>query len=256
MNCHPCFDKILSYALGETEGGEREEVRRHLDSCASCGRELRSFETLSAGLSSLPRVEPGAELWERVETAAREEEAFRAGSTVWLFRLLARPAVAAAALLVAGLFIFFAWHGPRKQVPDEAVGVAEMGSKIAHADLASRELRAALDAYLDDVRSVISESAECAAFRDAGRWRKLKEKIAKRDMVYRGLMLRARLSEMKGSGEEEGRAGDLAIIEDSVRLMRWISESAPEALSSGTRMEARAREMEDLARRLGEGGGR
>ncbi len=114
--CDDLREYLAAWADGELDETTRERVRKHLDACAECRRELAGLERVDAlfRAAAVPEVE--AREWGRVEAALdeamstapvsiealRERPARRGLLGWWLFPA---AAVAAAAIIVA-VFLF------------------------------------------------------------------------------------------------------------------------------------------------------
>lgn len=123
---HIKSDEISTLLDGETAflGTERTEyLRSHLKSCASCQQRYQQFAALQKHLHALPRVsipeENAEQVLERIRLRSahsdagaehKKAEAFRPSRTIFGEHLhsLLRPvaAAAAAALIIAGTFVF------------------------------------------------------------------------------------------------------------------------------------------------------
>ncbi|HEY8923077.1 MAG TPA: zf-HC2 domain-containing protein [Polyangia bacterium] len=67
MDCEAVRDRLVALAAGRLAAGERAEVQRHLDGCASCRRAAEAEAELSAALDRLPRVAAPGTLRRRLE---------------------------------------------------------------------------------------------------------------------------------------------------------------------------------------------
>jgi putative zinc finger protein len=76
MKCTTVRANLAGYMddaiTGAAEVRDRMQVRKHLDSCASCREELERFRKLSALLSRVPRSLPPANLATRIRVAAAQ----------------------------------------------------------------------------------------------------------------------------------------------------------------------------------------
>jgi len=76
MKCTTVRASLAGYmddaVTGAAEVRDRMQVRKHLDSCASCREELERFRKLSALLSRVPRSLPPADLATRIRVAAAQ----------------------------------------------------------------------------------------------------------------------------------------------------------------------------------------
>jgi hypothetical protein len=76
MKCTTVRANLAGYmddaVTGAAEVRDRMQVRKHLDTCASCREELERFRKLSALLSRVPRSLPPANLATRIRVAAAQ----------------------------------------------------------------------------------------------------------------------------------------------------------------------------------------
>jgi len=76
MKCTTVRASLAGYmddaVTGAAEVRDRMQVRKHLDTCASCREELERFRKLSALLSRVPRSLPPANLATRIRVAAAQ----------------------------------------------------------------------------------------------------------------------------------------------------------------------------------------
>ncbi len=68
---------------GAAEVRDRMQVRKHLDTCASCREELERFRKLSALLSRVPRSLPPADLATRIRVAAAQSPDRENAPSTW-----------------------------------------------------------------------------------------------------------------------------------------------------------------------------
>jgi hypothetical protein len=230
MKCPLSFDTILSYVLGDLDEDEARGVRQHVASCQRCEREIEAIRSLSGGLAALPRVQADDRLWHAVRSAAEGEAAGPVGLVAGVLNLLRRPVVVGIGLAAAACGIILLRSGERAVSPPGAsVGMVEMGSKYARTRFPNEDIQSATASYIGDVRLIIADTMSCADSGDANRWSALKDRIASSDMLYRALCLRARLEGAAKTGRPEASA----LIDDSITVLRHISEQSPEALAAG-----------------------
>jgi hypothetical protein len=83
MTCEKVYSRLAGYmddALASARRPEeRNEIRRHLESCASCREELQRYRKLFVLLSRVPRAVPPADLAVRIKVAASQAQ----GSQEW-----------------------------------------------------------------------------------------------------------------------------------------------------------------------------
>ncbi len=114
-------EDLAAYALGALSESEAEELRRHLEACGECRRQLRWLQSAVDVLPrSVPQLRPPRRLRRRLMSTVRaESRAARRGGAEERWRdwrgLLRRPATAAAAaaiLLAAGVGAGYLLHQP------------------------------------------------------------------------------------------------------------------------------------------------
>jgi len=96
--------QLSAYLDGELAAGERQAVEAHLRRCAICRRDLAELRRVKTWLGALPEVEPAPGL---LADLRRVASAPVGGGALleWLRGAVRRPAVAAAAALMALLLI-------------------------------------------------------------------------------------------------------------------------------------------------------
>jgi hypothetical protein len=102
MDCKQCSGNLTAYQDSELSAIEADEVRRHLQVCASCAEELRSLRKTSEYIESRIReLNPKPETWNLVRARIADAEI---SYSPWRFFLQHwRPATAAMTIfLVAG----------------------------------------------------------------------------------------------------------------------------------------------------------
>lgn len=214
MNCPIDFDILCACALGELGAREAEEVRRHTAVCPRCAKAARELESLSVALDALPRVEPGSGVWagvrEAVETPRREP----ATRPAWIDALFRSYALAgAAAALVLGLVVLrFTGSGP-EEPGGQGLAVREMGGTFAR----HPGTNTACASYLRDMRAVVGEALRCADAGDEACWHGVKARVEAGGLRSRG-------ERCAGPGATGLTPGQRALVGDSVRLVRAISD--------------------------------
>jgi Putative zinc-finger len=87
MKCTTVRANLAGYMddaiTGATEVRDRMQVRKHLDTCASCREELERFRKLSALLSRVPRSLPPADLATRIRVAAAQSPDRENAPSTW-----------------------------------------------------------------------------------------------------------------------------------------------------------------------------
>jgi anti-sigma factor RsiW len=97
--------RLSAYLDGELAGPERRAVDAHLRTCAVCRRDLAELTRVRALLGALPDVEPPPGLLADVQDALARPAGMVDSVGEWLRSAFRRPAVAAAAVMLALLLI-------------------------------------------------------------------------------------------------------------------------------------------------------
>ena len=113
---HPTVLRLPEYLSGQLSGAEREEVERHLQSCAGCKEELDSMAGLREQLKEALDQAPGPSARVRAEVFRRLDERLApriglADRFAEAFRWVLQPkwAPALAVLIIAGQLGALAW---------------------------------------------------------------------------------------------------------------------------------------------------
>jgi hypothetical protein len=124
MSCEKIENRILNYIDGRLKENERQEVAKHLASCASCQLRVEEFRAVSGLLDELPVIEPSPAFDARVHALVAAEPV-KQSWWAWL-HVSPRVAFAASMLLLATLWLGFYQHpqpalpwGGNSQVADE-----------------------------------------------------------------------------------------------------------------------------------------
>lgn len=130
-------EQILLYAQGELAGEEKTRFERHLDECPRCRKELAFLNRVSVAL--VPPAAPQSAV-EHIFAKTTRKKSFFAGFN-W------KPALAGAAMLGLGIFIFLADLQPDKTAFDAREVIAYM----------SENLDAEYLSFADDLAALESE---------------------------------------------------------------------------------------------------
>lgn len=113
-------EQILLYAQGELSGQEKTRFEEHLDSCAACRKELAFIKRMDEAL--IPPAAPQSAV-EGLFAKTTRKKTFFAG-------LRWKPAMAGAAMLGLGIFIFLAGLHPDKAAFDAREVIAYMSENL------------------------------------------------------------------------------------------------------------------------------
>ena len=117
MDCRECTDNLTAYLDGELKAADSAQIRSHLESCVSCGDELRSHEEAADFVQSHARdLEVRPESWNAIYDrihAERPASQFGLLLPKWS-RLLATTA------MVAAFAVGYLWyqHDQKKSLDD------------------------------------------------------------------------------------------------------------------------------------------
>jgi len=152
---HPNEDVIHGYVEDALSAGDRQDLERHLETCADCRRLAEDLAEIRRVAASLEPREPPARAWSRLEraieldTGARLKDSRDASSRYGNFAWLA----AAAILVVATVVGVRYGTGARRAGPPAAAPAAPVGTvggaplPQASAEAVEAELRAAESHY-------------------------------------------------------------------------------------------------------------
>lgn len=130
-------EQLLLYAQGGLEGADKTAFETHLAACRSCQKELAFLKRVDAAL--VPPAAPQSAV-ERIFAKTTRKKPFFAG-------LRWKPALAGAAMLGLGIFIFLAGLQPDKTAFDAREVIAYM----------SENLDAEYLSFADDLAALESE---------------------------------------------------------------------------------------------------
>ena len=105
LDCDGFAAALADYLEGDAPDAVRAAVEAHADDCAECGALLADLRAIPVQAAALPALTPSRDLWsgiaERIDARVLPLERPAARTIVPARRSWARPAVAAAALVVA-----------------------------------------------------------------------------------------------------------------------------------------------------------
>lgn len=74
MKCSQCETMLSAFIDRELDGTSALMVQRHIAECGECREELEALRATKLTLSSIPRIEPTADSFERVRAAVLSSE--------------------------------------------------------------------------------------------------------------------------------------------------------------------------------------
>jgi anti-sigma factor RsiW len=87
MTCEKVHSRLAGYlddaVATMNRPGDRNEMREHLEACATCREELQRYRKLSVLLSRMPRAVPPPDLAIRIKVAAAQAQSTRDWSSRW-----------------------------------------------------------------------------------------------------------------------------------------------------------------------------
>ena len=175
MNCRDARNFLPGYVDGAVLPGDRARLRRHLDSCGSCRRELERYRVLAGHLAQLEPVAPPPDLAMKIRVRASRKRSWRAGAgELWarfgllsqnILKPLAVPAtggvltaIAAFLFVTQGMLVGMPVAGAADDLPLNLVQpaqleslapfpVADISASDPHASSGALLLEATLDAH-------------------------------------------------------------------------------------------------------------
>jgi hypothetical protein len=114
MSCEKIENRILSYIDDRLKESERQDVEKHLASCASCQLRVEEFRAVSGLLDELPVIVPSPAFDARVHALVAAEPV-KQSWWAWV-RVSPRVAFAASMLLLATLWLGF-YQRPQPALP-------------------------------------------------------------------------------------------------------------------------------------------
>lgn len=102
MNCRACENLISAYVDGELTGWQMIEVRRHIEACPECVRELKEFRILKSALSSSVDLTPDESLHTRMMAGIEKKTAVK--SRKWTMASLAVASAVFAVFAASAVF--------------------------------------------------------------------------------------------------------------------------------------------------------
>lgn len=126
MTCRGVLRRLSDHLDGELPAAEAVAVARHLDACASCGREFEALRAASRALHALPRLSPSesiaARVADRLEVESRGPGLALLFRSAWAARPLLMPSLVPAVLLLACAAAAVMWLGAEPELPAVAGG--------------------------------------------------------------------------------------------------------------------------------------
>ena len=126
-------NKILGYVDGRLKEGERLEMEKHLEACATCRLRVNEFRSVNALLDELPMIEPSAAFDVRVRARVAAEPVTQSW-WAW-FTPSPRVAFAASMLLLASVWIGMYSGSNQSQIAQEDIPVLENYDVLSNFDV-------------------------------------------------------------------------------------------------------------------------
>lgn len=127
------IEELLPLFLDErVSPREQENVRRHLDGCASCAEKLAALKKTRALVTDLGEVPPPPWLRQNIMAAVRDEAEKKRVWERWFYPLPIKVPLHIAATLVVAVFavyVYRAGEGPMKKITTPPAPVAQMQQK-------------------------------------------------------------------------------------------------------------------------------
>jgi mycothiol system anti-sigma-R factor len=121
MDCNEIRQLLDAYLDGELEEALQPEVKKHLNSCPDCRKEVEATSGFNSLVrANMPMYRAPAQLKARIRALLREESAPKSD---WLFRFR-RPLIYAAAMLVLGFILVSALRTFSPNKDQELIGQA------------------------------------------------------------------------------------------------------------------------------------
>jgi hypothetical protein len=148
LSCDEFADRLADYLEGDLPEAARVAMEAHADVCADCGPLLVDIGALRGEAAALPALMPSRDLWagiaERIDARVLPLDSPRVARTIPARRTWMRPAVAAAALVIAAAGVS---HVLTRMTYDPTMSVASASKRVAAlpADTQSTPTSAAVD---------------------------------------------------------------------------------------------------------------
>ncbi len=118
MKCEKIKKILPEYSVGGLSNRKRKLIKKHVDNCPDCSRELILLDKTALLLDSIPQEEPPDFLWEGVKIGIIQQKrhelwTFLHGIVEWFWgkRIIALTAGLTILILVLGLY-FTIWRSP------------------------------------------------------------------------------------------------------------------------------------------------
>lgn len=153
LRCDQACDRLEAWIDGDLDRQAADEVRRHVEGCPSCRRELELAEEVRATLRDLPGFEPPARVLQAVRSATVEQPAPIVG---WTRPVAAVTAVAAAVLLALSLAPERKASTPQTNAAEVERVTAETRLALAYLGSAARRAEARVKSSVIEDRAVVA----------------------------------------------------------------------------------------------------
>ena len=132
LSCDEFADRLADYLEGDLPEAARVAMEAHADVCAECGPLVVDIGALRGEAAALPALTPSRDLWagiaERIDARVLPLDSPRVARTIPGHRTWMRPAVAAAALVIAAAGVS---HVLTRMTYDPTMSVASASKRVA-----------------------------------------------------------------------------------------------------------------------------
>lgn len=118
MDCKWVHSKLIDYAENSLPKEDKSIIKKHLDNCSLCSKELQQIETTIADFNSMPYKLPSVEFKEKLKLKIEDEIKSGRSNKVFWFKPLRKYAASIIMLLCGGLlgYLFTTNHNLNKEL--------------------------------------------------------------------------------------------------------------------------------------------
>lgn len=164
LDCDGFADALADYLEGDAPEVVRAAVDAHAESCAACRQLLADLTGMRVEAAALPALTPSRDLWagiaERIDTPVLPMDVARTAAATSVRRSWARPAVAAAALVVltAGITYYLTRASLVRSAAPSQVAAAVATPAVTQTDAAPAGVTLPVSEPVAEVTSVAGAS--------------------------------------------------------------------------------------------------